>query len=95
MKKFVMTVFALTLLFSATAFSAQNAISETAEAISAALAEYQASYPDAQTQFKGVRAATATSSGAKVKIYLNNSDETIDFGCHRHSAADPFECHEL
>lgn len=96
MKKFAMTLFAFTLFFATNAFSAQDSISETAEAINAALKEFQVSYgSDAQTQFKGVRAAAATTSGAKVKIYLNNTDETIDFGCHRHGPADPFECHEL
>ncbi|MBH48142.1 MAG: hypothetical protein CME71_08230 [Halobacteriovorax sp.] len=94
MKK-ILTVTIAMLVLSSSAF-ALNPVSETADAVSAALTEYQASYgADAQVQFKGVRAAAASANGAKVKIYLNNTEDTIDYGCHRHDASDPFECHEL
>lgn len=94
MKKMIITAMTFALVSTA-AYSAANPVSETAAAVTAALTEFQAGYgADIQAQFKGVRAAAATNSGAKVKIYLS-TDETIDYGCHRHDSSDPFECHEL
>ncbi len=67
--------------------------SDTAEAVTEAIANFEASNSAATVNdFKGVK-ASPSSHGVSVTIYLN-SGEKIGYGCHRHHSNDPFECHE-
>ncbi|MFT6070475.1 MAG: hypothetical protein ACJAYQ_002829 [Bacteriovoracaceae bacterium] len=84
-------ILGLALLVSATAFAATDS-SETAAGIAEAVKVFEANH-DEQTiaDFKGIK-ASPKSGGVSVTIYLNNGDK-MKYGCHRHSASDPFECH--
>jgi hypothetical protein len=84
-------VLGLALLVSATGFAATNS-SETAAGITAAVEVFEANH-DAATiaDFKGIKASPAN-GGVSVTIYLNSGTK-MKYGCHRHSASDPFECH--
>ncbi|MCR9204653.1 MAG: hypothetical protein NXH75_08760 [Halobacteriovoraceae bacterium] len=67
-------------------------ITDTQEAISQAIADFQAmATASAQANFNGVK-AWPVSGGVKVKVYVKGAD-SMDLSCHRHSDSEPFECH--
>jgi len=82
-----------TLLMSSMVF-ASSQIDDTNAAVTASLEEFKASQPqEVVDSFTGIK-AWPVSGGVKSKIYLKNN-LSIDYSCHKHTANDPFECHEL
>ncbi len=85
-------VIGLALLISATGFAATNS-SETAEGVVEAVRLFEDSNSEETVaNFKGIK-ASANSHGVTVEIFLKDKTK-IKYGCHRHGAGDPFECHE-
>lgn len=72
--------------------SANVQISETLAATEAALELFvQENSADTVNKYNGIK-AWPTSGGIKVKIYVKG-ENSVDYGCHRHSANEPYECH--
>ncbi len=90
MKKMIMTTIALMLLTSPV--FAGNKLVDTSEAVETALATFESDNGQATVNlYKGIKAAP-NSHGVTVKVYLTDGSK-INYACHRHEAADPFECH--
>ncbi|MCO4795053.1 MAG: hypothetical protein KC493_15155 [Bacteriovoracaceae bacterium] len=66
---------------------------DTAEATTEALEYFKAnSNHDDVDDFKGIK-AWPVSGGIKVKVYMKTRGD-VEYSCHRHSASEPFECHD-
>ncbi len=82
---------ALTLLVSFNAFSATPS-TDTAEAVAETIKLFEADHSaDEIADFKGIK-ASPNSHGVSVTVYLKSGSK-MKYGCHRHSAGEPFECH--
>ncbi|MBK24560.1 MAG: hypothetical protein CME70_11250 [Halobacteriovorax sp.] len=82
---------ALALLTSLNVFA--SGASDTAEAVTETIATFEADNDEATiADFKGVK-ASPNGHGVSVTVYLKSGSKT-KYGCHRHSASEPFECHE-
>ncbi|MBK26974.1 MAG: hypothetical protein CME70_23425 [Halobacteriovorax sp.] len=87
MKSILLT---LTLLVSFNLFA--SGASDTAEAVTETIRLFEESHDeDTIADFKGVK-ASPNDHGVSVTVYLNSGSK-MKFGCHRHSANEPFECH--
>lgn len=74
------------------ATTGQTKITDTTDAISAALADFSKGLTTEEVQnFKGVK-GYPKSHGVSVKVFLVVG-ETVTYGCHRHTNNDPIECH--
>ena len=86
----------IALLFSLNTFAQHHttdALVDTAEATSEALDYFKAnSSADQIADFKGIK-SWPVSGGVKVKVYMKTRGE-VEYACHRHSANEPFECHD-
>lgn len=81
---------ALSLLVSTAAFA--NPATETAEAVTEAMNLFQKDHSaDEVNDLKGIK-ASPNSHGVNVTVYLKSGTK-MKYGCHRHSANEPFECH--
>lgn len=80
----------LALLVSTNSFATSS--TDTAEAVTEAIKTFEAAHDDATiSDFKGVK-ASPNDHGVSVSIYLKSGTK-MKFGCHRHAADVPFECH--
>lgn len=68
-------------------------LTDTSEAVTRALTVFGSeNTQDVIDLYKGIKASPAN-GGMSVKVYLTDGNN-ISYGCHRHEASDPFECHE-
>jgi len=68
-------------------------LTDTSEAVTTALTVFGADNgQDVIDLYRGIKASPAN-GGMSVKVYLTDGTN-ISYGCHRHEASDPFECHE-
>ena len=82
------------LVMSSFAFADTTSIDDTNEAVAETLNEFKTSQShDVVDNFTGIK-AWPVSGGIKAKVYLKDK-KSISYSCHRHTANDPFECHEL
>ncbi len=79
-------------IFLSSSVLANAKITDTQEAVTQAVTDFQNMASATQVKnFNGVK-AWPVFGGVKVKVYVKGSD-SMDLSCHRHSDSEPFECH--
>lgn len=83
------------LTYSFVASAHRDFIDSTRDALDAVLTKFEAEETHSTVdKFNGFK-AWPVSGGEKVKIYLDDNQKPfIQYSCHKHSDADPFECHK-